>query len=179
MLYHNSAYIQWCLHHRGIADLSLSLRDCPCPCWTGAIYRCIYAIVFQDGISLTRVHLEKYTLAPYADRYRTTDACTTNSSVATIFAPPPRKQFVWAPGQGVTATTSSWRAPSTPRAPRGCGACGAPGRLPRCWTPGVREMLPCQILLKVSRSGRHFSQLLITDLAHLERYYLSPVNSIY
>ena len=46
MLYQNSANIQWCLHPRGIGDLSLSLRDCPCPCWTGAIYRCIYAIVF-------------------------------------------------------------------------------------------------------------------------------------
>ena len=29
----------------------------------------------------------------------------------------PRKQLVWAPGQGFTATTSSWRDPSTPRAP--------------------------------------------------------------
>ena len=108
MLYHNSADIQWCLHNRGIGDLSLSLRDCPCPCWTGAIYRCIYVIFFQDGISLTRAHLEKYSLA-HADRYRTTDACTTR-------------------------------------------------RLPPCWTAGVREMLPCPILLNVSRSGRHFSQ---------------------
>ena len=62
-----------------------ALGTCPCPwgiapalvgTWTGAIYRCIYAIVFQDGISITRAHLEKYSLAP-ADRYRTTDACTT------------------------------------------------------------------------------------------------------
>ena len=46
------------------------------------------------------------------------------SDVATIFGTP-RQQLVWAPGQGVRATTSSWRAPSAPRAPRGCGACGA------------------------------------------------------
>ena len=50
------------------------------------------------------------------------------SSVATIFGPP-RKQLVWAPGQGVTATTSSWRAPGGPLQPRGPprgrGACGA------------------------------------------------------
>ena len=37
----------------------------------------------------------------------------------------PRQQLVWAPGQRVTATTSSWRAPSAPRAPRSRGACGA------------------------------------------------------
>ena len=30
---------------------------------------------------------------------------------------PPCKQLVWAPGQGVTATTSSWWAPSALRAP--------------------------------------------------------------
>ena len=41
------------------------------------------------------------------------------SSVATIFGPPPRKQLVWAPGQGVTATTSSRRAPGGPLQPRG------------------------------------------------------------
>ena len=29
----------------------------------------------------------------------------------------PRKQLVWAPGQGVTATTSSWRAPVSPFSP--------------------------------------------------------------
>ena len=46
-----------------------------------------------------------------------------SSGVATIFGPP-RKQLVWAPGQGVMATASSWwapggplRAPSAPRAP--------------------------------------------------------------
>ena len=55
---------------RALGDLSL--RDCPCPCWMGAIYRCIRYFVSQDGISLTRAHLEKYSLAP-ADRYRTTD----------------------------------------------------------------------------------------------------------
>ena len=38
------------------------------------------------------------------------------SGVATIFGPP-RQQLVWAPDQGVTATTSSWQAPSAPRAP--------------------------------------------------------------
>ena len=37
------------------------------------------------------------------------------SSVATIFGPP-RKQIVWAHGQGVTATTSSWQAPGGPLA---------------------------------------------------------------
>ena len=47
-----------------------------------------------------------------------------DSGVATIFGPP-CKQLVWAPGQMVTATTSSWQAPSAPRAPRGRGACGA------------------------------------------------------
>ena len=51
-----------------------------------------------------------------------------SSSVATIFGPT-RKQLVWAPGQGVTATTSSWRAPCGPLQPRGPprdrGACGA------------------------------------------------------
>ena len=31
MLYQNSADIHWCLHRRGNGDLSLSLRDCPCP----------------------------------------------------------------------------------------------------------------------------------------------------
>ena len=48
------------------------------------------------------------------------------------FRPPPRKQLVWAPGQEVTATTSSCRAPGGPLQPRGpprgrgaCGACGA------------------------------------------------------
>ena len=49
------------------------LEDCPCPCWTEAIYLCIYAIVFQDGISLTLAHLEKQILAP-ADRYPLTPA---------------------------------------------------------------------------------------------------------
>ena len=54
------------------------------------------------------------------------------SGVATIFGPP-RQQLVWAPGQGVTATTSSWRAlagpggPLQPRGPpRSRGACGGP-----------------------------------------------------
>ena len=42
------------------------------------------------------------------------------SGVAMIFEPP-RKQLVRAPGQGFTATTSSWRAPSTPRAPAVAG----------------------------------------------------------
>ena len=50
------------------------------------------------------------------------------SSVATIFGPP-RKQLVWASGQGVTETTSSGRAPGGPLQPRGPprgrGACGA------------------------------------------------------
>ena len=50
------------------------------------------------------------------------------SGVATIFGPP-CKQLVWAPGQMVTATTSSWRAPGGPLQPRwpprGRGACGA------------------------------------------------------
>ena len=39
------------------------------------------------------------------------------SSVAMIFGPT-RKQLVWAPGQGVTATTSWW-APGGPLQPRG------------------------------------------------------------
>ena len=41
----------------------------------------------------------------------------------------PRQQLVWAPGQGVTATTSSWQALegllSPAPSPRGRGACGA------------------------------------------------------
>ena len=47
------------------------------------------------------------------------------SSVATIFGPT-RKQLVWAPGQGVTATTSSWRAPCEPLQPRGPSAVAGP-----------------------------------------------------
>ena len=51
-----------------------------------------------------------------------------SSGVAMIFGPP-RKQLVWAPGEGFTATTSSWRAPGGPLQPRGPprgrGACGA------------------------------------------------------
>ena len=84
----------------------------------------------QDGISLTRAHLEKYSLAP-ADRYRTTDVRLHPGGYPLL------------DGRG------HW----------------------------VREMLHCPILLNVSRSGRHLIQpVLITDLAHLERYYLSSVN---
>ena len=44
--------------------------------------------------------------------------------VAMIFAPPPHKQLVWVPGLGFTATTSSWRASSTPRPPAVAGPAG-------------------------------------------------------
>ena len=59
-----------------------------------------------------------------------------DSSIATIFRPgqAPRKQLVWAPGQGVTATTSSWVGPFGPHQPHGPpwlrgmrGPCFAPG----------------------------------------------------
>ena len=50
---------------------------------------------------------------------------TPTSGVATIFGPP-RQQLVWAPGQGVKATTSSWRALAGPFNPAGPPAVAGP-----------------------------------------------------
>ena len=81
---------------------SQNYRTEPC---TEIIIIIIIIIIILFGDTVTVTHLTK---------------CNTYSkvsSVAKIFAPPPPcKQLVWAPGQGVTATTSSWRAPGGPLA---------------------------------------------------------------
>ena len=49
---------------------------------------------------------------------------------------PTRKRLVWAPGEGVTANTSSWRAPSAPWAPP--AVAGPAGPSLRHWLKGMR-----------------------------------------
>ena len=98
-------------------------------------------------------------------RWRRFQSCRRFSSVASIFGPP-RKQLVWAPGQGVTATTSSWRAPGGPLQPRGpprgrgaCGACGAlatPLRRLRASVSSLQVSLLYYTVVKRDRvSGTH------------------------